>query len=64
MNSDEITVIKRPIPVKAFQTPHKIRIKTLEGIMTANPGDWIITGTEGEQWPVRKDIFEKNYKKI
>lgn len=64
MKNNEITVVKKPIPVKAVQTTKKINIKTLEGVMTANPGDWIITGTEGEQWPVRQDIFEKNYKKI
>lgn len=56
--------IKKPIPVKAEQTDKHQNIKTLEGTMHANPGDYIVTGPEGEQWPVKKEIFEKTYKVI
>lgn len=60
----EVKAIKKPIPVKAFQAKKAIDIKTLEGIMHANSGDWIITGVDGEQWPVKREIFEKTYKII
>lgn len=59
-----IKAVKKPIPVKAKQTDKHTDIKTLEGIMHANPGDYIITGPEGEQWPVKKEIFEKTYEVI
>ena len=36
-------------------------IKTLEGVMTANVGDYIIKGVNGEFYPCRPDIFEKTY---
>lgn len=36
-------------------------IKTLEGTMTANPGDWIICGTEGELYPCKPSVFERKY---
>ncbi|QIL50088.1 hypothetical protein G7084_01375 [Weissella coleopterorum] len=36
-------------------------ILTLEGSMTAKIGDYIVKGTKGEIWPVRKDIFEETY---
>jgi hypothetical protein len=36
-------------------------IKTLEGIMTASPGDWIIKGVKGEFYPCKPDIFEASY---
>lgn len=36
-------------------------IETLEGKMTANPGDWIIQGVNGELYPCKPDIFEKTY---
>lgn len=29
--------------------------------MKAEKGDWIITGVNGEQYPVKPDIFEKTY---
>lgn len=61
---EKIQVIKKAIPVLAHQTDKVVEIETLEGIMVANIGDWIITGSKGEQWPVRKDIFEETYKKI
>jgi hypothetical protein len=38
-------------------------IKTLEGVMTVCPGDWIVTGVNGERYPVKPDIFEKTYEK-
>jgi len=36
-------------------------IKTLEGKMKANKGDWIIQGVNGEIYPCKPDIFEKTY---
>lgn len=59
--SKKINAIKKPIPVQAYQTDKPLDIKTLEGTMHANAGDWIITGPDGEQWPVKKEIFEKTY---
>ncbi|MCZ9310627.1 hypothetical protein PAF15_01370 [Weissella koreensis] len=36
-------------------------VTTLEGKMEAKIGDYIVKGTKGEIWPVRKDIFEETY---
>jgi hypothetical protein len=38
-----------------------LKIPTLEGVMTANPGDWIIQGVKGELYPCKPDIFEATY---
>lgn len=40
------------------------KIETLEGIMTANVGDWIIKGVNGEFYPCKPDIFEKTYELV
>ena len=32
-----------------------------EGVMVADPGDWIIRGVKGEYYPCKPDIFEKSY---
>ena len=40
----------------------KISIPTLEGTMTADIGDMIIKGVNGEFYPCKPDIFEKTYK--
>ena len=37
------------------------KIITLEGTMTAQPGDWIIRGVNGEHYPCKPDIFEATY---
>lgn len=55
---------KKPVVIMAFRTPTKKVIKTLEGDMTAQPGDWIITGVKGEQYPCKPDIFEASYEKV
>lgn len=39
-------------------------IPTLEGKMTARIGDWIVTGINGEIYPVKPDIFLKTYELI
>lgn len=57
-------VVKKYIPVEAYQTDKPMDIQTLEGVMHANTGDWIIIGVEGEMWPVKKEIFEKTYRII
>lgn len=36
-------------------------IQTLEGVMTARIGDWIIKGVNGEFYPCKPDIFEKTH---
>lgn len=36
-------------------------IPTLEGMMTASPGDWIIKGVKGEFYPCKPDIFHATY---
>ena len=36
-------------------------IATLEGVMTAKLGDWIIKGVKGELYPCKPDIFEATY---
>ena len=36
-------------------------IKTLEGEMRAEPGDWIIRGVKGELYPCKPDIFAMTY---
>lgn len=38
-------------------------IETLEGVMKANVGDYIIKGVNGEFYPCKPDIFEKTYYK-
>ena len=35
---------------------HYFKIPTLEGVMTASVGDWIIKGVGGEFYPVKNDI--------
>lgn len=38
-----------------------IKIKTLEGVMLASFGDYIIKGVNGEFYPCKPDIFIKTY---
>ena len=44
--------------------PPTIWIDTLEGRMTANAGDWIIKGVNGEFYPCRDEIFIKTYQEV
>ncbi|KQM62466.1 MULTISPECIES: hypothetical protein [unclassified Sphingomonas] len=41
-----------------------VRITTLEGVMLAQPGDWIIKGVAGEFYPCKPDIFAATYDEL
>ena len=43
---------------------HVVRIRTLEGVMTARLVDWIITGVKGELYPCKPDIFAATYEAV
>lgn len=39
-------------------------VKTLEGNMRGEIGDWIIKGVAGELYPCKPDIFKKTYEPV
>ena len=47
-----------------FMGDGTLRIATVEGVMRASPGDWIICGVAGEFYPCKPDIFEKTYEPV
>ncbi|EGQ3181107.1 hypothetical protein H0731_000307 [Staphylococcus pseudintermedius] len=59
--SPKVKARKKPVVVDAEKAKKTTFIDTLEGRMKAEKGDWIITGVNGEQYPVKPDIFKKTY---
>jgi hypothetical protein len=47
-----------------FDKPNTLTIETLEGRMTAEIGDYIIMGIQGELYPCKPDIFQASYDMI
>lgn len=41
-----------------------LNIATLEGVMQAKPGDWIIEGVKGEVYPCKPDIFAETHEAV
>lgn len=41
-----------------------LQVRTLEGIMNAQIGDYIIKGVKGEFYPCKPDIFEMTYEVV
>lgn len=52
---------RRTATIRAEQLTERIRINTREGTLTGEPGDWLITGIEGEQYPCADSIFRRLY---
>lgn len=46
---------------RTYGGPDRAKIRTLEGVMTAEKGDWIIRGVKGEIYPCKPDIFAMTY---
>ena len=40
-----------------------LKIKTLEGLMIATKGDYIIKGVQGEFYPCKPDVFAETYER-
>lgn len=53
-------------PREGYETTDRLgmKIPTLEGVMIATEGDWIIKGVNGEFYPCKPDIFEKTYEPV
>lgn len=49
---------------KFHPEPAWCEIKTLEGIMLAKAGDYIIRGVNGEIYPCKDNVFEKTYEVV
>lgn len=43
---------------------HYVDIPTLEGVMRASRGDYVIKGVKGEFYPCKPDIFEASYERV
>ena len=44
-----------------FSDADGLKIKTIEGVMSASVGDWIIKGVKGEIYACKPDIFAATY---
>ena len=55
---------KKPVVIEAFQLTEQCEIKTLNGPVIAEPGEWLITGIAGEQYPCANHIFKETYEPV
>ena len=55
---------KKPVIIQAYQTDKELLIETLEGMMKAEKGDYIIRGVKGEYYPCKPDVFKLTYEKL
>jgi hypothetical protein len=64
--ASESGLYRKRVPVYAYRYrgTEPLLIHTLEGEMTAMPGDWIITGVRGEKYACKPDIFEQTYEPL
>jgi len=62
-NWDEVTAFHSSERLSRNADGTSLSIVTLEGIMQAHAGDWIIEGVQGELYPCKPDIFEATYER-
>lgn len=61
--NDEVSDIRLGVEAGSDQYTY-LAINTLEGVMKATHGDWIIKGVNGEFYPCKPYIFEKTYEAV
>src|SRR5579871_142937 len=62
-NWDEVAAFHSSERLSRNADGTSLSIVTLEGIMQAQAGDWIIEGVQGELYPCKPDIFEATYER-
>ena len=50
--------------IKCDSAQMTLVVVTLEGEMTADAGDWIIKGVDGEFYPCKPSVFESTYEPV
>ena len=55
---------KRPVVIKAALVEEPMDIETLEGVMHAQPGDYLIEGVKGERYPCKPEVFALTYEPV
>jgi len=63
-NPDALRLLKRPIAVPVTFAKANGTTETLEGPVRHRAGDAVLTGSQGENWPVRRDMFLRSYAPI
>jgi hypothetical protein len=61
LSQDGFKTSKKPIPLNFRTAENNETIQTKEGPVNAKAGMVIMTGTEGEQWPIPADKFKQTY---
>lgn len=56
--------IKKPVEITAYQVDDPTDINNGQAWLHAEAGDWVITGTSGEQYPCADDIFRATYDNV
>lgn len=56
--------VEEPLEDGSYFYWSKVHILTLEGDMTANIGDYIIKGVQGEFYPCKPEIFHQTYEEV
>lgn len=60
--SAHLTYEESDVTLEGTKLGHRVfEIETLEGDMTARPGDYIIRGVQGEFYPCKPEIFHATY---
>lgn len=52
---------KRPIVITAQRMREPFTTQTMEGEISGNAGDWLITGVLSEQYPCNDGVFRQTY---
>ena len=61
LSQDGFPTAKKPIPLEFRYAETDETIQTKEGPVQAKAGDAIMTGTEGENWPIPAEKFSQTY---
>lgn len=55
---------RKALVVEAVKITSAITVETAEGTMTGQPGDYLITHSDGTQYPCSADTFAKTYEPV
>ncbi|PSQ45375.1 hypothetical protein BRD17_01625 [Halobacteriales archaeon SW_7_68_16] len=57
-------VRKKPVEVEIERVEERTEIETREGVVVAEPGEYVVIGVEGERYPIAPDILAATYEPV
>lgn len=60
----DLVEYRKTATMHAVRVDEPFQVRTLEGTMTGQPGDYLVVGIKGERYPCAADVLAASYEPV